>query len=93
MEDKAMSFNLNPLNNNTPQIRTSKSQDGGAGNLGYFQQNKKDEQQDKEKSVFFEEPKDTLTLSDAKEFSYVEPPFLLKVVEYIKMIFRRLLHQ
>ena len=88
-----MSFNLNPLNNNTPQIRTSKSQDGGAGNLGYFQQNKKDEQQDKEKSVFFEEPKDTLTLSDAKEFSYVEPPFLLKVVEYFKMIFRRLLHQ
>ena len=41
-----MSFDVNPLNNGIPhQIRTSKSQDGGAGNTGYFQQRKKQEEE------------------------------------------------
>lgn len=87
-----MSFNLNPLNNNTPQIRTSHTQDGGAGNTGYFQQKHKDEKQERDKSVFGES-KDSFTLSDAKNLDYSDTPFLLKVVEYFKSLFRKLLHQ
>ena len=89
-----MSFNLNPINNNQPSIRTSKTQDGGAGNTGYFQQgNKKEDSKEKEKSIFGEQPKDTLTLSTAEQVDYSEPPFLIKVIELIKMNFRRLFNQ
>ena len=92
MEDKAMSFDVNPLNN-TPQLRAAQTQDGGAGNTGYFEQQKKKKEEEELKQALFKEKKDTFTLKDAQEASYIEPPFLLKVVEYIKSLFRRLLHQ
>ncbi len=87
-----MSFDVNPINN-TPQMRTAKSQDGGAGNTGYFeQQKKKKEEEDFNKSLF-KENKDTFSLEDAKDLTYAEPPFLLKIVQYIKNLFKQLLHQ
>ena len=91
-----MSFDVNPLNNSTPhQIKTAKSQDGGAGNTGYFQQGnkkKEDDENSMNKSLFKKE-EDTFSLKDAKEVMYVEPPFLLKVVEYFKHLFKNLLHR
>ena len=90
MEGTSMSFNLNPLNNNTPNIRTSKSQDGGAGNTGYFQQQKeKQEKQERDKSVFGES-KDTITLSDAAAPNYQEPPMLVKIVEFAKSLLHKM---
>lgn len=88
-----MSFDLNPLNNNTPQIRTSQTQDGGAGNTGYFQQKRKSKSEEERDKSVFGEKKDTFTLSDAKEMDYSEPSFLLKVISYFKFLFNRLLHQ
>ncbi|MBR2525831.1 hypothetical protein IKE67_05140 [bacterium] len=90
-----MSFDVNPLNNNVPhQIRTSKSQDGGAGNTGYFQQRKKQEDED-ENSMnrsLFNEKDDTFTLEDAREVAYVEPTFLMKVIGYVKATLKNLVH-
>ena len=89
-----MSFDVNPLNNN-PQIRTAKSQDGGAGNTGYFQQQKKKkEEEDFNKSVFKDDSsKDTFSLEDAKEISYAEPPLLLMIVNYFKLITKSLFNR
>ena len=87
-----MSFDVNPLNNTPHQIRASKSQDGGAGNTGYFQQgkNKKEEDENSLNKSVFKEKKDTFSLEDAKDVSYSEQPFLLKVVEYFKNLFKNL---
>ena len=87
-----MSFDVNPINN-TPQLRTAKSQDGGAGNTGYFEQQKKKKEEEEFNKGIFKEKKDTFTLEDAKDLTYAEPPFLLKVVEYFKNLFKRLLNQ
>ncbi len=87
-----MSFDVNPLHN-TPQLRAAQTQDGGAGNTGYFQQKREQKEEDERKNSLFKETQDTFSLKDAKELIYTEPPFLLKVVEYFKSIFRRLLHQ
>ena len=96
MEDIPMSFDVNPLNNNIPQLRTSKTQDGGAGHLGYFEQERKKREEEEleksEKSIFGKQKEDTFTLSDAKEVAYVEPTFLLKVVQLIKRYFAKLFH-
>ena len=51
-----MSFDVNPLNEYTPpSIKTNKTSDGGAGSLGYFQQEEKRKEQEEEleKSIFF----------------------------------------
>ena len=87
-----MSFDVNPLNN-TPQLRATQTQDGGAGNTGYFEQQRKKKEEEELKKALFQEKKDTFSLKDAEDANYVEKPFLLKVVEYIKSLFRRLLHQ
>lgn len=91
-----MSFDVNPLNNGIPhQIRTSKSQDGGAGNTGYFQQRKKQEEDNDENSLdrsLFNEGEDTFSLKDAREVAYIEPTFLMKVVEYLKATIKNLFH-
>lgn len=51
-----MSLNFGPLNNNIsnqPVIKQSqKSQDGGAGNTGYFEQGQKEKDDDKDKDIF-----------------------------------------
>lgn len=87
-----MSFDVNPLNNNTPPLRAAQTQDGGAGNTGYFeQQRKKKEEEEFNKSLFKEDKSnDTFTLEDAKELDYSEPPLLLKIVNYFKLIFNSL---
>lgn len=87
-----MSFDVNPLNN-TPQLRATQTQDGGAGNTGYFERQKKKKEEEELSQALFQEKKDTFSLKDAQEASYIEQPFLLKVVEYLKNLFRRLLHQ
>lgn len=87
-----MSFDVNPLHN-TPQLRAAQTQDGGAGNTGYFEQQRKQKEDEERKKSLFEEKQDTFSLKDAKEMIYTDPPFLLKVVEYFKSMFRRLLHQ
>ncbi len=86
-----MSFDVNPLNN-IPQLKAAQTQDGGAGNTGYFEeQRKKKEEQERNKSVFKDDKaKDTFTLEDAKEVSYAEPPLLLKIVNYFKLIIKSL---
>lgn len=44
-----MSFDVNPLNDYTPpSIKTNKTSDGGAGSLGYFQQEEKRKEQEEE---------------------------------------------
>jgi len=87
-----MSFDVNPLNN-TPQLRASQTQDGGAGNTGYFEQQKKKKEEEELQKSLFKEKKDTFTLKDAQEIAYVEPPFLLKVVSYLKNFIKKLLYQ
>ena len=84
-----MSFDVNPLNNNVPQLKAAKTQDGGAGNTGYFEEKrKKKEEDERNKSVFKEEKgKDTFTLEEAKDMTYAEPPFLLKIMNYLRLIF------
>lgn len=90
MEDTSMSFNLNPLNNNTPSIRTSKTQDGGAGNTGYFQQQQEKKEKEERNKNLFGESKDTITLSDAAAPTYQEPPILVKIVEFAKSLLHKM---
>ncbi len=87
-----MSFDVNPLHN-TPQLRAAQTQDGGAGNTGYFEQQRKKQEDDERKKSLFEEKNDTFSLKDAKEIIYTDPPMLLKIVDYLRNMFRRLLHQ
>ncbi len=91
-----MSFDVNPLNNISP-IRTVKTQDGGAGNLGYFEQERKKREEEEElekaeKSIFGKPQQDTFTLTDAKGVTYAEPPLLLKIVQMFKHYFAKLFH-
>lgn len=47
-----MSFGVN-FNNNKPMIQETQSmQDGGAGNLGYFEQEEEKKKKESEKSIF-----------------------------------------
>ncbi len=91
-----MSFDVNPIGD----MRASKSQDGGAGNTGYFAGNrkKKDDVNSMNQSVFGDtsQDTDTFTLEDAEEETYKEPPLLLKIVNslknLVKVLFHSLLH-
>lgn len=50
-----MSFSINGPDNNLPAIQKShQTTDGGAGNLGYFQQERKKKQDEKEEQDVFE---------------------------------------
>ena len=83
-----MSFDVNPL-------RAAKSQDGGAGNTGYFASNrkKKKEENSMNKSVFGDtsQDADTFTLEDAEKETYKEPPILVKIMNALKAIVRSLI--
>ena len=65
-----MSFDVNPIGDK-PKLRTAKSQDGGAGNTGYFANNrkKKESENSMNKSVFGDtsQDTDTFTLEDAEK--------------------------
>lgn len=48
-----MGFGVNNFNNNQPIIKGAQaSQDGGAGNLGYFEREEKKRKEEEEQSVF-----------------------------------------
>ncbi len=92
-----MSFDVNPLNDYTPpSIKTNKTSDGGAGSLGYFQQEEKRKEQEEEleKSIF-NEAKDTcsFTIKDAEDSYYGELPLSLKIIKMIKDFINKLLHK
>lgn len=82
-----MGFDLN-FNNNQPMIQNAqKSQDGGAGNLGYMKGRKKKGEEDAEilSGSIFDEKKDSFTHSDQLEtepFSLSQ--FIARIVYYIK---------
>lgn len=82
-----MSFDVNPLNNATPSLKTATAKDGHAGSLGYFQQGNKNDE--KNKSIFKEE-KEVFSLKDAKNSSYAEPPLLLRIIDAITDFFKKL---
>lgn len=88
-----MSFDVNF---NKPVIQGAQSlQDGGAGNLGYFEQGDKDKK-DKEKSIFTEaKEKDTFEKHDgygidSKDFSIskIIAQIILAVKGWLKKIFK-----
>lgn len=92
-----MSFDVNPLNDYTPpSIKTNKTSDGGAGSLGYFQQEEKRKEQEEEleKSIF-KESKDTcsFTIKDAEDSYYGDLPLSLKIIKMIKDFINKLLHK
>ena len=92
-----MSFDVNPLNDYTPpSINTNKTSDGGAGSLGYFQQEEKRKEQEEEleKSIF-KEAKDTcsFTIKDAEDSYYGDLPLSLKIIKMIKDFINKLLHK
>lgn len=91
-----MSFDVNPLNDYTPpSIKTNKTSDGGAGNLGYFQQEEKRKEQEEQEKSIFKESKDTysFTIKDAEDSYYGEPPLSLKIINTIKKIVNKLLNK
>lgn len=93
-----MSFDVNPLNDYTPpSIKTTKTTDGGAGNLGYFEQEKrkeKEHEEELEKSIF-KESKDTYSFSvkAAEDSYYGDVPPLLKIVNAVKSFINKLLNK
>lgn len=86
-----MSFNLDPLNGITPEIKAANIKDGHAGNTGYFKRGQKDSEEENQ-SVFKEtsSENDTFTLKDAQEANYADPPFLLTFIEKIKNFFKKI---
>lgn len=94
-----MSFDVNPLNEYTPpSIKTNKTSDGGAGNLGYFEQEEKrkekEHEEELEKSIF-KEPQDTYSFSvkAAQDSYYGDVPPLLKIVNAVKNFINKLLNK
>ncbi len=88
-----MGFDLN-FNNNQPMIQNAqKSQDGGAGNLGYMRGRKKKDEEDAEiiSGSIFEEKQDSFTHSNQAEtepFSLSQ--FIEKIIYYIKYAIAKL---
>ena len=86
-----MSFDVNPIGD----MRATKSQDGGAGNTGYFagKRKKKEDTNSMNKSVFGDtsQDTDTFTLEDAEKETYKEPSLILKIMNAFKKIFKSLI--
>lgn len=84
-----MSFDVNPIGDK-PKLRTAKSQDGGAGNTGYFANNrkKKNDENSMNKSVFGDtsQDTDTFTLEDAEKETYKEPTLLIKIMNALRSL-------
>lgn len=86
-----MGFNVNPTSNSKPVIKGAHpSQDGGAGNLGYFNGGggKKKKQDDSEGSIFEgkDDPVDFF-LSDDESLDNSGPNVLNKIVDSFKKFF------
>ncbi len=87
-----MSFDVNF---NKPMIQEAKSMqnDGGAGNLGYFEQDGKKDENKKNSSIFDEQGTDTFNKSDGSE--ELEPDFsfaklIAEVIMFFKTFFSKL---
>lgn len=83
-----MSFNLGPINNinNQPVIKQSqKSQDGGAGNTGYFEQEKKEKDDEKDQDIFDKSIFDEESLDE--DFLKDDNDFVKKIVDVFKKLF------
>ncbi|MCQ2788757.1 MAG: hypothetical protein MJ229_00100 [bacterium] len=90
-----MGFDLN-FNNNQPMIQNAqKSQDGGAGNLGYMRGRKKKGKDEDEAEMLsgsiFENAQDSFTHSDQTENESLSLTQIIeKFICYIKITFEKL---
>ncbi len=71
------------VNFNKPIIKETQSlQDGGAGNLGYFEQEEEKKKKDRDKSIFEAKESDTFE-KDGQEFSNDEDFSISKLIAQI----------
>jgi len=88
-----MGFDVN-LNNNKPMIQSAQSsQDGGAGNLGYFEHGEKEgKDKSKDKSIFGEEGTDSFNNSSSKddlEDDFSISKFIAEIILAVKDWFKK----
>lgn len=88
-----MGFDVNF--NNKPIIQGAKStQDGGAGNLGYFEREEKDEKEkSKNESIFSEQGSDTFKKSDDLDLpldDFSIPKLIAQIIMALKVWFRKI---
>ena len=94
-----MGFDVN-FNNNKPIIKGAQAaQDGGAGNLGYFEQEegKKNKKKDDEKNLFEDEQEDQFIRHDKKNsedeeedlsLSKIIAQIILDIKDWFKKLFK-----
>lgn len=87
-----MGFDVNF--NNKPVIQSAQSaQDGGAGNLGYFEREEKEKNDSKNKSIFSEQESDSFKKSGDIDIetdfsiSKIIAQFILTIKDWLKKIF------
>ena len=88
-----MGFNVN-LNNNKPTIQAAQSsQDGGAGNLGYFEQGheEKERQQNQNNSVFLSESEPDTFSKESEADNSVEGFSISKIIANVLFKIKTLL--
>lgn len=80
-----MGFGVNNFNNNKPIIKGAQAaQDGGAGNLGYFEQEEgKNKKKEDEKKLLEEEQEDQFIRHDKKNSEDEEDLSLSKIIAQI----------
>lgn len=89
-----MGFEVNSFNK--PIIKESQStQDGGAGNLGYFEASEEQKKKDKDKSIFGQEKEDSFEKhdgqsNDIEDFSISKfiAEIILAIKDWFKKIFK-----
>jgi len=90
-----MGFDVN-FNNNKPIIKGAQTtQDGGAGNLGYFKKQKQQDEEENEKSLFkSKDEHDTFSKSDdivpEEDFSLSKliAQFIFDIKDWFKKVFK-----
>jgi len=90
-----MGFGVTP-SNNKPVIREAASMhnDGGAGNLGYFEQGENKEKKHSEESIFSKDTsvdsfeKESDNVNNGEEFSISK--FIANIIFSIKSLFKRI---
>ena len=88
-----MGFDVN-FSNNKPMIQSAQSsQDGGAGNLGYFENGEKDgKNKSKDKSIFGEEGTDSFknsTHNDEPQDDFSISRFIAQIILVVKDWFKK----
>ncbi len=92
-----MGFGVNNFNNNQPIIKGAQSaQDGGAGNLGYFEREEKKRKEDEEMIIFSSSSDDVDTFNknddafqEEEDFSIAKliAEMIFNIKEWFKKIF------